>query len=272
MHTLGHLALVIVRTGALLAAAAVAGGASATAVYSSAASSTFTFNGLGPGIAPLTHIVENMPSTTTSITGTATASVDSVLVSGEDVHPVTIASAVSGSATAAPASTSSAAAQRGHVIEIDRRGSSTDPLPEVTLRFSLAISWDVHLSVDLPFFEHSRGGAYFAISGFEDGIDSLSIDGDMPGEVVLGDGDKWRWQLNPRYFTSMADVDFAGPPLIITGSITVASGKVGAFSVITDASGSAEARPLPVPSPGTLALALGALPLIAAGRRLRGRR
>lgn len=260
------------RLAVLVLSLACAGAASATAIYSSATKSTFTLLGLAPtSLAPVTDIKENLPASPTMTIGTATATIDYALLSGADAHPLSIDSKVSGSASAPPTSSSSAAALRGHLIEIDR-GTPDDPLPRVTLDFMFEIAWEVHLAVDMPTLESAAGGAYFAIAGFEDGIDSISISPGMPGEVVIGADGKWRWEFNPSYFTTMADVDVTAG-LVVTGSITVEAGTVGAFSVITDAAGRADARPLP--APGSLLLVgmlLALMPLLPAGRtRIRAR-
>jgi hypothetical protein len=249
------------RTCLLLVAAVVvlvaAGPARSTAVYASAAKSTFTLSSIGV----VTSIVDHAPSDITSSTGAATALIDLAISSPDGVHPAMIDSKVSGTAAAPPLSMSMAAAQRGHVFVIDR----TDSVG-VTLTFSLAIEWATHLSVDLPGLEFAGGGAYFAISGFEDFIDSITIDPGMPGELVK-DGDQWRWDYNPG-------IEHFGPgstesigATVVTGTITVLADQVGQFSVITDAAGRAGARVLPEPP----MVALLTLALVAAAwQRRRG--
>lgn len=230
----------------------VSGPVEATAIYSSAAASTFT---LTP-IDPVTSISDHLPSTPTTTAGTGVASIDTFTASADGVHPATISSAVSGSAVAPPSSSSMAEAQRGHVFVVPRM-SSSGPLPSVTMSFRFDISWATHLSADNPAAEFASGGAFFGISGFEAGIDSIVLDAGMPGTIVTV-GDLTRWEYNPRYSTS------GGSPVdevhadVITGMITVESGRIGEFSVITDAAGLAAARPVPIPPSWTL-LPLGLL-------------
>lgn len=219
----------------------------AIAVYSSEARSIFT---LTP-VAPVTAIVDHAPFTSTATLGDATASIDLFAASPAGVHPATIASKVSGSATAPPPGLSSsfAAAQRGHVFDVPRV-SAAGPLPTVTMSFVFEISWETHLAITRVGAEFAAGGAFFGISGFEAGIDSIALDPGMPGEIVVFPDGSTGWRFNPNY------LEFDGSPvdelhsLRVTGSITVLSGMVGEFSVITDVAG----RAISVPEPTGLAL------------------
>lgn len=224
----------------------------AAAVYSSEAASTFVLMPVGP----VSSIVDHAPSTSATTVGTASASIDLFAASPDGVHPATIHSRLSGSASAPPPgfSFSFAEAKRGHVFEVPRT-SPAGPLPTVTLSFAFDIFWETHLSITRPGFEFAAGGAYFAITGFEAGIDSISLDPGMPGEMVVFPNGSTGWQFNPNY------IEFDGSPVdeahvfTVTGSITVLAGMVGEFSVITDAAG----RAISVPEPGGLALVAVAL-------------
>lgn len=245
---------------------AVSARAWGTAVYATVVSSSFIFG--DPGA--ITSVTDHAPTTTLVPTfGDATASIVTFVASADGVKTATVDSAVAGSANAPPTSLSNAAAQRGHVYVVPRV-SGTDPLPEIIVPFTFTISWSVHLAIDHPDLEFASGGAFFGISGFEEGIDSITLDAGMPGEVAVVDG-KLGWRFNPRY-------ELVGPgpgPMtldephstIVTGTIKVFSGMVGEFSVITDTAGRAGAR---VPEPASWSLVL--LPLLAcsAWRRRRG--
>lgn len=232
----------------------------AAAVYSSGATSSFTLTPLGP----VASITDHLPSTTTLAIGSASASVDRHLRSADGVHPATVDGAVSGSAAYAPDSLSAAEVQSGHLFVVPRV-SPSGPLPTVTLRFAFEIGWDVDLSVSRVGLEFASGGAYFALSGFEAGIDELTLDPGLPGEMVTFPDGTTGWEFNPRY------AEFDGTPvaethsLLISGTITVFSGAIGVFSVITDAAGSAVSIPLP----GSAGLATAALLALAAAMRAR---
>lgn len=217
------------------------GPAFAAATYSAAATSTFT---LTP-VAPVSTIVDHLPFTSTTVAGGAVASIDTFSASGAGVHPATIDSKVSGAAAAPPDSLSMAEAKRGHVFEVPRVDAA-GALPLVTLAFSFEIFWDVHLALTLPGSEFAAGGAYFAISGFEPGIDSIVLDAGMPGAIVP-DGPGFRWEFNPSYFTFGGAVD-STTSTVVTGLITVEAGTVGEFSVITDVAGRALAFQVAAPS------------------------
>jgi hypothetical protein len=123
--------------------------------------------------------------------------------------------------------------------------SAEGPLPTLVLRFTFEIDWETHLSIGSPGSEFALGGAFFAISGFEAGIDSIALDSGMPGAIVAH-GSELAWEFNPSYATGATPVDEIHS-LVVTGSITVLSGMVGEFSVITDTAGFAGARPVPGP-------------------------
>jgi len=241
----------------LAGSASLVGSAHATAIYSSAARSTFTLDPVGP----VSTITDHAPFTGTS--GTGLASIDTFAASGSGtpsdpgVYPVTVDSKVSGSAVAPPDSSSSAEAKRGHVFVVPRV-SSTGPLPTVTMRFAFEIAWETHLAIDLPGSEFARGGAFFAISGFEDGIDSIVLDTGMPGAVVTLPSGEHAWQYSPMYDTAGGSPVDEVHSTTVTGFITVLAGMVGEFSVITDTAGFAGARVVPEPATSLLL----ALPLV----------
>jgi hypothetical protein len=216
------------------------GPAGATAIYSSAAGSTFT---LIP-FESVSSITDHAPFTSTSTTGIGAAAIGTFTASGLGVHPATIESSVSGSAAAPPTSSSFAEAKRGHVFVIPRI-TAEGPLPTLVVGFSFEIHWETHLAVGVPGSEFATGGAFFAISGFEEGIDAIALDPGMPGSLVLH-GAELAWEYNPNYGTGLAPVDEIHST-IITGSITVLSGMVGEFSVITDTAGFAGARAVSAP-------------------------
>ncbi|WP_173133244.1 PEP-CTERM sorting domain-containing protein [Pseudaquabacterium terrae] len=236
--------------------------ASAAAVYTSSARSTFTL--IAP---PGFTVTDHLPSTSTVATGTATAAVTKHLRSADGIHPATVDAGVTGSATYPPDSSSMAAVQSGHHFIVPRVDAD-GPLPTVEIDFIYEIFWETDLSITRPGFEFASGGAYFALSGFRDGITELTLDAGFPGSIVTGtfpDGSDG-WEFNPKY------VEFDGSPvheshsLTITGTITVFSGRFGAFSVITDAAGSA----VSIPEPSTAWLLIAALPLFWRARRSAG--
>ncbi len=232
------------RLAVLLSLLVFAGNASAAAVFSSEVRSRFTITPSGP----VTDIRINTPFT--PLSGNGSVGIDAV--SGGDVHPVEVHSKVSGSASASPPLSSSAAALRGHLVEIDRATPPPpDSPPTVTLEFLFEVFWDFELSVDLPFLELADAGAYFAIAGFEAGETLTVVSG--PGAFGVGGDGKLLWEFDP--FTSiMFGASSVSDSAVIRGTITVDSGVLGAFSVITDAAGSARARPLPQPAGWALVL------------------
>lgn len=245
-----------VRLAVLLSLWAWAGVASATAVFSSEVRSTFTIT----PPAPVTDIRINTPSSP----ATGNGSVDVDVVSGADVHPVEVHAKVSGSASASTPLSSRAAALRGHLVEIDRATPPPpDAPPAVTVDFLFEVFWDFALSVDLPFLELADAGAYFAIAGFEAGETLTVLEG--PGAYGVGADGKLLWEFNP-VIAIMAGSASPSGSASIRGTITVDSGVLGAFSVITDAAGSATARPLSEPAgwalllPALLALLLVQVP------------
>ena len=246
-----------VRLAALLSLLVCASAASASAVFSSDVRSRFTITPFGP----VTDIRINTPFS--PLTGNG--SVDTDVVSGGDVHPVEVHAKVSGSASASTTLASSAAALRGHLVEIDRATPPPpDSPPTVTVEFLFEIFWDFDLSVDMPFLELADAGAYFAIAGFEAGETLTVLSG--PGAYGVGGDGKLLWEFDP--FTSiMSGVASTSGSAEIRGTITVDSGVVGAFSVITDSAGSASAQP--VPEPAGWALVVLALGVLASHRRAR---
>ena len=174
--------------------------------------------------------------------GNAAASIVKHERSFDGLLPATVTGAVSGWAAFAPDSFSFAEVKSGHhflVTRVDDGG----PLSTVVLPFSFTIAWNVDLSITTLGTEFAAGGAYFALSGFRDGIAELDLDGEFPGAVVTGtfpDGSNG-WEFNPNYF------EFDGSPVDESHemTITVFSGHIGAFSVITDAAGRAASIPLP---------------------------
>lgn len=236
--------------------------ASAAAVYTSTARSTFTL--IAP---PGFTVTDHLPSTSTAVTGSATAEVTKHLRSADGVHPATVDAGVTGSAAFAPDSSSTAAVQSGHHFIVPRVDAS-GPLPTVEIGFIYEIFWETDLSITRPGFEFASGGAYFALSGFRDGITELTLDPGFPGSIVTGtfpDGSDG-WEFNPTYD------EFDGSPvheshsLTITGTITAFSGEFGAFSVITDAAG----RAVSIPEPSAVWLLMAALPLFWRARRSTG--
>ncbi len=225
--------------------------AAATAVFSSDVRSKFTITSLP------THITDIKINTPFSrITGDG--SVDTDIVSGADVHPVEVHSKVSGSASASTHLASSAAALRGHLVEIDRATPPPpDSPPTVTVEFLFEVFWTFDLAVGMPFLESADAGAYFAIAGFEDGETLAVLSG--PGAYGVGGDGNLLWEFDPFASIMFGAASVSGSAEI-RGTITVDSGVVGAFSVITDAAGSAHARPVPEPAGWVLvALALGLL-------------
>ncbi len=236
------------------------GAASAAAVYSSASASTFTL--ISP---PGFTVTDHLPSSSSAVSGNATAAIGTHLRSPDGVHPATVANAVSGSAAYAPDSTSFAEVKSGHHFLVPRIDGRGDPLPTVVIPFTFEISWDVDLSITRPGYEFAGGGAYFALAGFREGVTVLTLDPGFPGHLVSGtfpDGSNG-WEFNPSY------IEFDDSPvdelhaLTVSGTITVFSGFIGAFSVITDAAG----RAVSVPLPATVWLLLAALPLLRRTRR-----
>jgi hypothetical protein len=246
-----------VRLAAPLLLLVCAGTASATAVFSSEVRSSFTITPFGP----VTDIRINTPFSPF----TGNGGVDTDVVSGADVHPVEVHSKVSGSASASTTLSSSAAALRGHLVEIDRATPPPpDSPPTVTVEFLFEVFWGFDLSVGMPFLELADAGAYFAIAGFEAGETLTVLSG--PGAYGVGGDGKLLWEFDP--FTSiMSGSTSISGSAEIRGTITVDSGVVGAFSVITDSAGSASARPLP--EPAGWALVVLALGLLASHRRAR---
>lgn len=239
------------RLAALLALlACTATTASATAVFSSELKSKFTVLPAGP----ITDIAINTPFSPLSGNGV----IDTDSVSAADAHPVEIHSAVSGSASAFTHLSSSAAALRGHLVEIDR---ATPPPPfappSVTVEFVFEVFWSFDLSVDMPGLEMADAGAYFALAGFEPGETLSVLSG--PGAYGVGADGKLLWAFDP--FSAIASGSFStSGSAEIRGTITVDSGVVGAFSVISDSAGSAKTRPLAEPGGGALlGLAFGVL-------------
>jgi hypothetical protein len=233
------------------------GTASATAVFSSEVRSKFTIT----PFSPVTDIRINTPFS--PLTGNGSVDID--VVSGGHVHPVEVHSKVSGSAGASTILSSSAAALRGHLVEIDR---ATPPPPgsppTVTVEFLFEVFWDFDLSVDMPFMELADAGAYFAIAGFEAGETLTVLSG--PGAYGVGGDGKLLWEFDPFKSIMFGAASESGSAEI-RGTITVDSGVVGAFSIITDSAGSARAQP--VPAPAGWALVVLALGLLASDRRAR---
>lgn len=244
---------------ALLALAwSAAGLAWSTATYSSHATSKFA---LTP-FEPVTTIITPALVAPVITVGNATAGVVSSISFPGFAVPSVIDSTVFGSAAFAPDSLSIAEAQRGRIFVVPRV-TPAGPLDTVTMRFSFEISWDTDLAITRPGLEFAAGGAFFGISGFEAGIDSITLDAGMPGEIVTFLDGSTGWQFNPSY------VEFDGSPvdeshlMVVTGTIIVLSGMVGEFSVITDVAGRAVSVPL---APSWL-LVLPALLLVRAARR-----
>ncbi|MFN0186253.1 MAG: hypothetical protein ACKVQR_20760 [Aquabacterium sp.] len=246
-----------VRLAAMVSLLAWAGAASATAVFSSEVRSKFTISPFGP----VTDIKINTPFT--PLTGNGGVDID--VVSGDGVHPIEVHTKVSGSATAPPASSSSAKALRGHLVEIDRATPPPpDSPPTVTVEFLFEVFWDFDLSVDMPFLESAEAGAYFAIAGFEAG-ETLTVTSG-PGAYGIAPDGKLLWAFDPFSSIMFGALSPSGSA-VIRGTITVDSGVRGAFSVITDSAGAASARPLP--APGGLALTGVALLMLLPVRRRR---
>lgn len=232
------------RQAVLVSLWAWAGVASATALFSSDVRSTFTITPTGP----VTDIRINTPSSP----ATGNGGVDVDIVSAAGVHPVEVHSRVSGSAGAATPLSSRAAALRGHLVEIDRATPPPpDAPPDVTVDFLFEVFWSFSLSVDLPFLEMADAGAYFAIAGFEAGETLVVLEG--PGAYGVGADGKLLWEFNP-FAAILSGSAAPSGSAAIRGTITVDSGVLGAFSVITDAAGSATARPLAEPAGWALLL------------------
>lgn len=247
------------RLATLLSLLACTGVASATAVFSSEVRSRFTITPADP----VTDVRINTPSS--PLTGNGSVDID--VVSGGDVQPVEVHSKVSGSADASTPLLSRAAALRGHLVEIDRATPPPpDAPPAVTVSFLFEVFWDFDLAVDLPFLERADAGGYFAIAGFETGETLTVMSG--PGAYGVGPDGKLLWEFDP--FTAiMSGATSTSGSAEIRGTITVDSGVLGAFSVITDSAGSATARPLPEPAGWPLVvLAVGWL---ASRARARGK-
>ena len=247
MHTtLAHIAM-------LLALCGIATPGWGVAVYSTGASSTFS---IGIGVV---EIGSNSISTTE--VGTGAAAVFRT-ISPDGAFPATISVGVAGSASAPPTSFAESIYMGGHVIRID----NSDPMArDISVRFAFTYSWITTISVSNPALEFASSGAFFGISGFEPGIDSIDIDGDGMGAITDSPGTS-AWLFNPTFATSLGETGTGGVLSgAIEGVINVAAGEIGTFSVITDATGRAFAR---VPEPGTLALAsLGLVAALVVRRR-----
>lgn len=241
-----------------LGALVSSGPAQAAATYLSSVRSIFTL--IAP---PDFTVTDHLPSASTDTIGNATAAVTKHLRSPDGVHPATVDAAVAGSAAYAPDSMSMASAKSGHHFLVPRV-SPAGPLPTVEIHFTYEIFWDTDLAITRPGQEFAEGGGYFALSGFRDGLTELTLDAGFLGHVVSGtftDGSDG-WEFNPHYFEADGSPVHESHSAMVSGTIKVFSGKVGAFSVISDTAG----RAVSVPEPATLWLLLALLPVLGRSR------
>ncbi|MBL8379070.1 MAG: PEP-CTERM sorting domain-containing protein [Burkholderiales bacterium] len=149
----------------------------------------------------------------------------------------------------------------GHVIRINNEGGPGPDTTDIRIAFGFSFSWDVDLSADDPMRDFASAGAFFALSGFEAGIDAIDIDGDGLGPLT----DPFMssaYIFNPTYTTLGGGTGGSGT-ITIGGFIIVRAESIGEFSVITDATG----RAFHIPEPGSMLLVGLALAGLAATRR-----
>ncbi len=137
----------------------------------------------------------------------------------------------------------------------------------VIVPFRFGFTWDSAVRVVEPSLGFVSSGAHFGTSGFKPGIDATDVDADvddfgLPTGAMTGPDSGFLF--NPGNATSLSEAESLDSR-VVTGFIIVAAGEVGAFSVITDASGRAFAR---VSEPASIGIAgLGLMAVLMQRRR-----
>lgn len=225
----------------------------ATLIYNADASSNFTLVSSG-GMVISAEPGSVAPMSTT--TGSGIASIDADFQSIIALTPFMVGdsliqlSEVSGSAGAASGS-SSASSMNDFLITLDNSLGLTDAIAEFTFTYS----WLVELTQTDPIgaaFESGFASAFFHLDGFSpSGAETLAVSSGG-GIVPMMD-----YLDNPIVSFDFSDLDamsVLSGTTTISAFVTVPTGSIDQFSVITDATGGA----VRIPEPASLmVLALG---------------
>ncbi|HHM05590.1 MAG TPA: hypothetical protein ENJ19_07590 [Gammaproteobacteria bacterium] len=236
--------------------------AHALVVYNSDADSTFTLIDAA-GMSVTAETGTEVPASSTSGTGTASVDADSQTPSGLFLmtagDSLVQSSAVSGSADA-PFGSSDATVLNSALITLDNSLGLTD----ATAVFTFSYSWLAELTKTDVLLEAGHASPFFHLTGFApSGAETLAIDTGS-GPTAVSD-----WLVNPAIALTLggtATSDSSSGSATVTALVTVPSGSIDSFSVVTDSSGSALHQSIPEPDIALLLLAGAGAASVAARR------